>query len=287
MRRDLSSNIKNMVVKVGTSVLSKSGRFDKSVIMDLASQVAPLLKKKIQVSIVSSGAIGAGMTILKEKERPKTMEGLQAAAAVGQRYLMQCYEEAFSKRGYSTAQVLLTWEDMADPKRFMNAKRTLREIQRRGLIPIINENDTVATDEIRFGDNDRLSALLSILVEADALAILSNTDGLYTDGMKERIRVVEKMGPSVFSNVKDSRNAFTVGGMKSKLEAIQVATSSGIPVFLANGRTPKILGALLAGEDRGTFFAPASKKGAAKKDWIYHFMEHVHFRSRTGKENGA
>ncbi len=215
MRKPYKKDIRHVVVKVGTSILTKDGRFDKALIGRLGAEVSDFLKKGLSVAIVSSGAIGAGMTILKEKERPKTMEGLQACAAVGQRYLMQCYEEAFSKRGYSTAQVLLTWDDMVDPKRFMNAKRTLREIQKRGLVPVINENDTVATDEIRFGDNDRLSSLLSILIEADALVILSDTDGLKSGGAHgERIQVVESMDSSVFSHVNDKKTSFTVGGMR-------------------------------------------------------------------------
>ncbi len=280
MKRPVMKNIHSLVVKVGTSILTEKGRFDKSLITKLATELAPLLKKGMQVSIVSSGAIGAGMTLLKEKERPKTMEGLQAAAAVGQRYLMQCYEEAFSRHGFSTAQVLLTWDDMANSKRFMNAKRALGEIQKRGLVPIINENDTVATDEIRFGDNDRLSALLSILIEADALVILSDTDGLYTrNGSKERIKLVEKMSESVFSHVSDTKNSFTVGGMRSKLEAIRMGTSSGIPVFLADGRQARVLTRLFKGEDLGTFFLPSVKKGKARKDWMVHFLNHVHSRS--------
>ncbi len=283
MKRPGIKDIQSLVVKVGTSILTKSGRFDKSLITKLAAEMAPFLKAGMRVSIVSSGAIGAGMTLLKEKERPKTMEGLQAAAAVGQRYLMQCYEEAFFRHGFSTAQVLLTWDDMANSKRFMNAKRALGEIQRKGLVPVINENDTVATDEIRFGDNDRLSALLSILIEADALVILSDTDGLFAQsGSKERIKIVEKMGQAVFSHVRDKKNSFTVGGMRSKLEAIETGTSSGIPVFLADGRQPKVLTRLFKGEDLGTFFLPSVKKGKAKKDWLIHFLNHVH--SRSGKE---
>lgn len=283
MRKALSKNIRSLVVKVGTSVLTKNGRFDRSLIGKLANELAPFLKKGMRVSVVTSGAIGAGMTLLNEKKRPKTMEGLQAAAAVGQRFLMQCYEEAFSKRGFSTAQVLLTWDDMASSKRFMNAKRALAEIQRRGLVPVINENDTVATDEIRFGDNDRLSALLSILIEADALVILSDTDGLYArNGSKSRIKVVEKVGASIFSHVKDKKNTFTVGGMRSKLEAIGMGTSSGIPVFLAHGRQPKVLSRLFKGEDLGTFFKPSPKKGCSKNGWTAHFLRHVHSRSAKG-----
>ncbi len=282
MTKISTKHIKNIVIKVGTSILTKNGRFDRSLIGHLSDQLPQFLRKGIAVSVVSSGAIGAGMTLLKEKERPKTMEGLQAAAAVGQRYLMQCYEESLSKKGYSTAQVLLTWDDMAHAKRFLNAKRTLKEIQKRKLVPIINENDTVATDEIRFGDNDRLSALLSILVEADLLIILSDTNGLFSEGGKgERIKVVHKMDADIFSHVKDSRTSFTVGGMKSKLEAVSIATSSGIPVFLADGREKDILSKLFNGEDVGTRFLPALKRGQARKDWIYHFLDHAHFRSQA------
>ena len=284
MRKIFVQDIEHLVIKVGTSILTKRGRFDKEIIRRIASEVSRFLKKGVQVSIVSSGAIGAGMTILKETERPKTMEGLQAAAAAGQRYLMQCYEEAFSKHGFSTAQVLLTWDDLAHKQRFMNAKRTLKEIQKRGLVPIINENDTVATDEIRFGDNDRLSALLSILEEADLLVILSDTDGLYADGKHgqaaHRIQVVEEMKDSIFSHVKDSRTSFTVGGMRSKLEAIRMSVNAGIPVFLADGRKKGILGRLFEGEDTGTFFLPRGKRGSVKKNWISHFLNHVGSKKR-------
>jgi glutamate 5-kinase len=280
-RKIFKNGIQNIVIKVGTSVLTRNGRFDKTIIRSLAAEVAAFRKKGTRVAIVSSGAIGAGMMILKEKKRPKTMEGLQAAAAVGQRYLMQCYEEAFSKRGFSSAQVLLTWEDLAHPKRFMNAKRTIKEIQKRKLVPVINENDTVATDEIRFGDNDRLSALLSILVEADALVILSDTDGLRSSGGEgSRIKVVEEMDKSVYAHVRDSKNSFTVGGMRSKLKAIETSTSSGIPVFLAHGHTPKVLCRLFAGDDLGTFFLPLAKKERLRKNWTYHFLNHMHLRKK-------
>lgn len=281
MRKFFEKDVQNIVVKVGTSVLTQNDCFDKTIIRNIAAEVAAFRRKGVQVAIVSSGAIGAGMMILKEKVRPKTMEGLQAAAAVGQRYLMQCYEEAFSRRGFSTAQVLLTWEDLAHPKRFMNAKRTIKEIQKRKLVPVINENDTVATDEIRFGDNDRLSALLSILVEADALVILSDTDGLRSGGGEgSRIKIVEEMGKSVYAHIRDSKNSFTVGGMRSKLKAIETSTSSGIPVFLADGHAPKVLSRLFAGEDLGTFFLPSAKRGHARKNWARHFLDHVHLRRK-------
>ncbi|MGH7197391.1 MAG: glutamate 5-kinase [Candidatus Omnitrophota bacterium] len=278
MRQQFIRDIKSIVIKVGTSVLTKRGCFDRKAIDALAGQVAPFLRKKIHVSIVSSGAIGSGMTILKFRHRPATMEGLQGAAAVGQRYLMQCYEEAFSRRGFSTAQMLLTWDDLARRKRFLNAKHTLKQIQKWGLVPIINENDTVATEEIRFGDNDRLSSLLSILVEADVLVILSDTNGLFAGGPRgkqSRIKIVERMEESVFSHVRENKNAFTVGGMNSKLKAIQAAVSAGIPVFLADGRDRKVLSRIFGGEDVGTLFVPHFRRTRGRGEWLTHFVNHV------------
>lgn len=210
------------------------------------------------------------------------MEGLQAAAAIGQRYLMQCWEEALSRRGYSSAQVLLTWDDLAHKNRFMNAKRTLKEIQRRGLVPVINENDTIATDEIRFGDNDRLSALISILLQADVLAILSDTNGLYAgsaENKEGRIQIVKKMTGAIFSHARDREKKFTVGGMRSKLNAVRMAVHSGIPVFLACGRDRDVLKRVFDGEDIGTFFLPQAKKGLAEKNWVLHFSKQVQRRS--------
>ena len=278
MRHPFIRDIKNIVVKVGTSVLTQNGQFDRRIVGRLADQISTFLKKGIHVSVVSSGAIGGGMTILRMKARPKTMEGLQGAAAVGQRYLMQCYEEAFSKRGFSTAQVLLTWDDLARKKRFLNAKRTLKEIQKWGLVPVINENDTVATDEIRFGDNDRLSSLLAILVEADAQVILSDTNGFFSGDphvLANRVKIVEKMGRTIFSHAKDKQNPFTVGGMRSKLSAIRMSVTSGIPVFLADGREDRVLTMIFEGKDIGTLFLPDLKKGQTRQDWLRHFLRHI------------
>ncbi len=281
MRKQFTQDIKNLVIKVGTSVLTQGGRFDKLVVQGLADEVSSFLKKGAHVSIVSSGAIGAGMSILGLKTRPDAMEELQAAAAVGQRYLMQCYEEAFAKHGFSTAQVLLTWDDLAEKKRFMNARHTLKQIQKWGLVPIINENDTVATDEIRFGDNDKLSSLLSILVEADVLVILSDTNGLYTapshGRAAERIQIVETLDEKVFAHINDKKTAFTVGGMRSKLAAIQGSVESGIPVFLANGREEGVLKKIFQAEDVGTFFVPDARK-IQRKSWIRDFVGQIESR---------
>ena len=273
-----------MVIKVGTSVLTRGGRFDKGALSGLASEISVFLKKGVHVYIVSSGAIGAGMSILGLKARPVSMEGLQAAAAAGQRYLMQCYEEAFSRHGFSTAQVLLTWDDLAERKRFLNAKRTLNQIRKWGLVPVINENDTVATDEIRFGDNDRLSSLLSILVESDVLVILSDTNGFYSressSGSAQRLKVVRRMEESIFSHIRDKKNSFTVGGMRSKLNAIRASVHSGIPVFLASGRDRNVLSRIFNAEDIGTLFMPNMNKKHTRKNWLRYFLGHINLRKK-------
>ncbi len=251
--------LQNLVVKIGTSVLTKDGAFTKTAINKLAEELSRFLDAGTKVTIVSSGAIGAGMTLLRQKTRPSTMEGLQAFAAIGQRFLMQCWEEAFSKNRYSTAQVLLTRDDMVDEKRRLNAKKTLNEIQKLKHVPIVNENDTVATEEIKFGDNDRLSAMLAELIQADLLVILSDTDGLY-DAEKKRIPVVKDLNESIFSHVNDKKSHFTVGGMKSKLEAIKACTDSGISVVLTSGTTSNLMQRIVKEEDCGTRFEPIGRK---------------------------
>jgi glutamate 5-kinase len=223
------------------------------------------------------------MTLVDQKTRPTSIEGLQALAAIGQRYLMQCWEEAFSKHHYSTAQILLTRDDMTDEKRRSNAMKTLKEIQKLRHVPIINENDTVATDKIRFGDNDRLSSLLAILVEADVLVILSDTNGLYANGNHgvhgDRIKIVERMDGSIFAHVKDKKSSFTVGGMDSKLRAIESSVSSGVPVFLAYGRDKKIISRVFDGEDVGTFFAPHK----SRKNWVRDMVTHIRSAEKNRK----
>ncbi|OGW91589.1 MAG: glutamate 5-kinase [Omnitrophica bacterium RIFCSPHIGHO2_02_FULL_63_14] len=279
MRKKILKGIRRVVVKIGTSVLTRGGCFNRAAVRKLARDLAKLLDRGVQVYVVSSGAIGAGMSTMGLERRPKRMQELQAAAAVGQRCLMECYERAFRKTGRSTAQVLLTWDDLARTKGYLNAKRTLEQIRAWGLVPVINENDTVATDEIRFGDNDRLSSLLAILVEADLLVILSDTDGLYVrhQGIGgpsvragKRIPIVEKI-ETAFSHVVDSHNAFTVGGMRSKLKAVQMSVHAGIPVLLADGRQPRILERLFGGDDLGTLFVPKKARGA----WLRHFLKHI------------
>jgi glutamate 5-kinase len=244
---------KNLVMKIGTSVLTKDDAFSKSAVIKLAGEVAAFLKAGTKVAVVSSGAIGAGMSLMKLKTRPSGMEELQALAAIGQRYLMQCWEEAFSKHRFSTAQMLLTRDDLTDEKRRSNAKKTLSEIQRMRHVPIVNENDTVATEEIKFGDNDQLSAMLAKLIEADHLIILSDTDGFY-DSEGRKLSVIESGDSSIFSHVKDKKTNFTVGGMKSKLEAIRSCTEAGICVTLTAGTTSDILRRIEKKESFGTRF---------------------------------
>jgi len=279
MRKPYLKNIKSIVIKIGTSVLTKDDQFNRHVINALASDMSHILKRGVHVYVVSSGAIGAGMHVLKLKARPRSIPALQAAAACGQRVLMESYEKAFSKHGFSTAQVLLTWDDLAQRKKFMNARDTLNQIRKWKHIPIINENDTVATEEIRFGDNDRLASLLAVLMEVDVMVVLSDTNGLKsgkgTRRKPVRLQNVVRMDDSIFSHVSDQKNSFTVGGMRSKLNAIHLCVSSGIPVFLADGRQKNVLSRLFAEEDLGTFFVPNLDKTKTRKDWVLHFIDYL------------
>lgn len=239
----------------------------------LVSQVIQLVESGKEVVIVSSGAIALGMHALGIKERPKELKYLQAAAAIGQNALMNAYHSAFSKKGYIAAQILLTWEDFNDRQRYKNARHTLVALLDRSRykklrpIPVINENDTVATDEIKFGDNDRLSALVASVIPADFLLILSDVDGLL-DGEKNLIPLVDKINAQVKALACPTEKKTCVGGMITKLDAARIAVDSGIPCVIANGRKRDII-VLASGypEAAGTFFCP-QKKLKARERWI-------------------
>ncbi len=268
MRKKLFSNIKRIVIKVGTSVLT-SGNYtlSRSRIRELASQVSGLVEKGFEVFLVSSGAIGAGMGVLKLSKRPHQLPLQQALAAIGQSRVMKYYDEAFKKKGLVVAQVLLTAEDLASRQRYLNAKNTVFTLLDNGVIPIINENDTVSVDEIKFGDNDKLSSLAANLVSADLLVILSDVDGFY-DENSSLIRVIEEVTPRIERLARGTLKEGSVGGMFTKIQAARIATTSGIPVLIANGREKNILLKALAGEEKGTLFLPRRTKLAAKKRWI-------------------
>ncbi len=256
-RKELLQNVRRVVVKVGTSILTtNTNRLDTSYMEELTEEIAVLRRENRQVALVTSGAIAAGMKILGLNRRPGDLPALQAAAAVGQSNLMRTYERLFRERGFAVGQILLTADIVLEPERFQNARNTLCSLFSFGVIPIINENDAVAVEEIRFGDNDTLSALVAKLVDADLLIILSDVDGFLSRG--RIVPEVSAISPSLMAEAEGSKSEKTVGGMATKLEAARMVTREGKPVIIANGRHKKVLTRILAGEETGTIFLPAA-----------------------------
>ena len=271
--------ISRFVVKIGSSVLTDAhGRLLSTRVEQLVEQVVscrsiptasghqaePRVHR--QPIIVSSGAIACGMGKLGLTQRPKALAQLQACAAVGQSELMHLYNVAFSQHGTMTAQVLLTQDDLANKPRYHNAKQTLLTLLHRRVVPIVNENDTVAVEEITFGDNDRLAALVASAVDAHLLIILSDVDGVLQDGKPiERIETLQSIRRAALEPVKRQT---TVGGMESKLEAARIVGHSGIPMVIANGTRPNVLVDLLAGQPIGTLFVPPRNRLTSRKWWI-------------------
>jgi glutamate 5-kinase len=272
-RLHITSSAKRLVVKVGSNVLASGERLDPCRIHHLALQLSSLREDDHEMILVSSGAILAGLSQLKWKGRPKEIPLKQAAAAIGQSRLMWAYQDAFQFQGQMVAQVLLTQDDVRDRSRYLNARNTLISLLHLGVIPIINENDTVAVEEIRFGDNDQLSALVANLVDADLLIILTDLDGLFTaDPRKNRkaslISVIPEITESVRVWAGDSSSGVGVGGMSSKVLAAKVATASGIPTIVANGRMDGALREIMMGKPVGTLFLPEPDRMASRKRWL-------------------
>ncbi|MDD5097779.1 MAG: glutamate 5-kinase [Candidatus Omnitrophica bacterium] len=231
---------KRIVVKVGSSLFAtEKNKLDMGLVNKIAKQISDLIRQGKEVVVVSSGAIALGMTILKLTQRPKKLEQLQAAAAIGQHELMHVYKLALKKYKLNCAQLLLTWDDFLG-ERYANAKHTLNTLLKLKCVPIINENDTVATEEIKLGDNDRLSALVSILVGADLLIILSDVEGLL-DKNKKLIRQVEKITGEIKSLACPTSKNTCVGGMVTKIEAARIAVEGGVPCVIASGHKDKII----------------------------------------------
>jgi len=272
-RRDVLDRVKTLVVKVGTNVLSTDDdRLDADRIASLAEQVHAIHQKGIQLVLVSSGAIGAGIGLLGLKERPKDLSHLQAAAATGQAHLIHIYDKAFRPHGYHAAQLLLTANDFKNRSRYLNVRNTLRTLAEYNAIPIINENDSVSTEEIKLGDNDRLAAMVAGLIQADLLIILSVVDGLLTgdptNPASNRIPLVDRFDDDLLNLVGASKSSRGTGGMKTKLEAVRTATAVGVNVMIANGKRQNVLGELLAGVDIGTLFLGEGDGVSAWKRWI-------------------
>jgi glutamate 5-kinase len=272
-RRPLSP-ARRVVVKVGSGLVTTPGEGPSSEhIGRLATDISTLVHDRHEVALVTSGAIATGMARLGLKARPRSIPEKQAAAAVGQSALMWEYEQAFKKHGIAVGQVLLTGQDISDRSRYLNARNTLLALLEFGVLPIVNENDTVAVDEIKVGDNDNLAALVAHLIDADLLVLLTDVDGLYTgdprrDPAARRLETVEAITDEIQRMVYDASASVSVGGMSTKLQAAQKAGASGIPMVIASGREPGTLPRLLKGEPVGTYFQPRDDRLAARKRWI-------------------
>jgi len=272
-RRTLS-RVRRVVVKVGSGLITVPGEGPSSgVIARLAGDLAALVKDRREVALVSSGAIATGMARLGLAARPRSIPEKQAAAAVGQSTLMWHYEQAFKKHDIQVGQVLLTGQDISDRGRYLNARNTLLALLDFGVLPVVNENDTVAVDEIKVGDNDNLAAHVAHLIDADLLVLLTDVDGLYTgdprrDPTARRLATVNVITDDIQRLVFDATNHVSVGGMSTKLQAAQKASASGIPMIIARGSEPAVLQRLLKGEMLGTYFRPRDDRLAARKRWI-------------------
>jgi glutamate 5-kinase len=277
LRHEILAKVNRIVIKLGTGLLTDAqNHLSRRQIEGLVAQIATLHNQKKQIIIVSSGAIGAGMAELGLKQRPKHLDELQAAAAIGQGKLMAVYDELFGKFGITVAQILLTHDDLKNRTRHLNAHNTLATLLSHGAVPIINENDTVAVEEIkddlhRFGDNDRLGALAATLIDADLLIILSHVEGLLK-GEGSVIPVVPEITHDVEALAGGTDRTTSVGGMKAKIDAAKIVTRAGIPLVIANGERANVLRDILAGEEVGTIFLPHADKLASRKRWIAFFQ---------------
>ncbi|MCL4145431.1 UNVERIFIED_CONTAM: hypothetical protein GTU68_003683, partial [Idotea baltica] len=264
--------VHRIVVKIGThSLASKLGRPNRQNLERFVAQIAKLNKIGIEVVLVSSGAVGMGLDALKIKTKPKTLAQMQMAAAVGQSRLMHTYQELFAKHKLLVAQVLLTQDDFHNRGRNLNARATIRGLLENGVVPIVNENDAVSVDEIQFGDNDYLAAHLAMLVDADLLILLTTVNGLQdrSGARAKRVGVIEDINDRIRECSSSDRGVLSSGGMKTKLEAANLASSNGIAVVIADGRKKNSLCPIVEGEDIGSLVLPkkSSVKGA-RRQWL-------------------
>ena len=272
-RRELTRRARRIVVKVGSGVLTNDGHLRPRVFSQLARQIAALCDDGRQVVLVSSGAIAAGSRTLAWPHFGRTVPEKQAAAAVGQIGLCEIYQKRFARHGRTVAQVLLTRPGLAERERFLNARHTLATLLRLGVVPIVNENDTVATEEIRFGDNDNLSATVVNLVGADLLVMLTDVEGFYAEPPEPGrprpplLDVVEEITPAIDQAAGGSDSAHGRGGMITKLQATRTAARSGAATVICSGARKDVLARLAAGEAVGTLFLPGSRM-ASRKHWL-------------------
>ncbi len=288
VRSELLKNVTRIVVKLGTGVLTDSSKQPDAAQMEqLVAQIAAQRQAGKEILIVSSGAVGAGMGVLGFEKRPVSLAELQACAAVGQSRLMATYEKLFAKFNLHVAQVLLTHEDLEHHERHLNARNTLVELLARGVVPIINENDAVSFTELKFGDNDRLSALVAALLPADLLVVLTTVDGVIENFGKanpKTISTIENIDDSVEQLAGGTKSETAVGGMASKIQAAKIVVRSGIPLVIALGKKKNVLAKILGGEDEGTIFTAQPNKLQGRKRWIAFFH---HPKGSLFVDNGA
>jgi glutamate 5-kinase len=266
-------NAKRAVVKVGSNVLTEDHGLNLNAIRSISRQICRLIDGGIEVILVSSGAMASGIRKVGLDRRPDEIPKRQAIAAVGQAGLIMAYEKAFARYHKKVAQILLTGDDLNNRKRYLNARNTLRMLLSWQIVPIINENDTVMTEEIQFGDNDNLAAMITLLMDADILVNLTDIDGLFTKDPRtspdaDFIPLVSTIGEEIKKIAGDIPGALGTGGMLSKINAGKKVTAAGIPMVIANGGRPDVLKKLFSGKDVGTFFSPKTKKLKSRKCWI-------------------
>ena len=267
VRQNVIAKAKRIVVKVGTSAISDdTGRLDEAAVDSLAGQIAGAMASGVAVTLVSSGAIAAGLSEMGLAERPNTMPMLQACAAVGQGRLMRCFRDVFARRDIRVGQVLLTRDDFEDRRRYLNIRNTLTTLAECGALAIINENDAVAVEEIRYGDNDILAAHVANMLGADVLVLLTNVDGVMSEGGV--LDVIRRLDEQTMALAAGEQSRLGSGGMATKLQAAEMVTRAGEAAVIANSRTPDVLTRLLAGERVGTVFVPAGPKMARRRRWI-------------------
>ncbi|MGD0744261.1 MAG: glutamate 5-kinase [Verrucomicrobiota bacterium] len=275
MHRDPLKTAVRLVVKLGTGVLTDSRKQpDPAQLEQIVAQLVALRKSGKEVVLVTSGAVGAGMGALGLEKRPTELAELQACAAVGQSRLMTAYADLFARHGLHVAQVLLTHDDLEHHERHLNARNTLVTLLGRGVVPIINENDAVSFTEIKFGDNDKLSALVASLLPADLLVILTTVDGVIENfgrANPKTISVIGKIDPALEKLARGTDSDTAVGGMKSKIAAAKIVVRSGIPLVIASGKKKNVLAKILGGEDEGTLFVAEPKRLQGRKRWIAFF----------------
>ncbi len=269
LRKQLMANVRNLVVKVGTAVLTgNDGQLNRGLIAHIAQQLARLNERGVKVTLVSSGAIGAGMRRAGLPSRPRSLPMLQATAAVGQPLLMSLYQKTLAKYNLNVGQILVTRADFEQRSRYVKISNTIAALHRLHAIPIINENDTVAVDEIdRFADNDTIAAMVTNLLKADLMVILTVVDGLL-DGEGRLVDLVSSVDQQVKDMARAEKSALGSGGMRSKLNAVKMVTDSGEGAVIACGREHNVLLRLLDGERVGTIFAPSGRRLSARQRWI-------------------